>query len=114
MKQNSRLNLALVIVLGLWFFRPWLTFVFGAEMADITLDAFHLHANGEQRRQYRIFVWQHTHGSFLSHLSLDDLHREHDRVNLRTLGIDPEQTSVMGSLSLLPWSFMAGGERLKQ
>ena len=83
-------------------------------MADITLDAFHLRTNDEQQRQHRVFVWQHTHGSFLSHLSLDDLHREHDRVNLRTFGVESDKISGMGSWSLLPWSFMAGGERSKQ
>ena len=45
--------------------------------------------------EYRIKGRQHTQGSFLSHLSLDALHREQDRVNLRTLDFESEDTLVL-------------------
>lgn len=45
---NSRLYVILLTVVRLCLFCPWLTFIFGAKMADITLDTFHLHTNDEQ------------------------------------------------------------------
>lgn len=44
---------------------------------------------------------QHTHGSFLSHLSLDALHREQDRVNLHTPDSEPEEALVPASPSFV-------------
>ena len=51
--------------------------------------------------KYRIKGGQHTHGSFLSHLSLDALHREQERVNLRTLAFESEETLVLTSPSFV-------------
>lgn len=73
-------------------------------MANVTLDTFHLHymkKEDELQRQYRIKRRQHTHGSVLSHLSLEALHREQDRVNLRTPDSEPEEALVLASPSFV-------------
>lgn len=48
---------------------------------------------------YRIRRRQPTQGSCLSHLSLDALHREHDRVSLRTPDLEPDGPLVLVSPS---------------
>lgn len=77
-------------------FGSWLTLVFGAKMAKITLDAFNLYAGRDELNiQPCSAKNRYTHGSVLSHLSFDALHREHDKVNLRTLD------SESGGLTML-------------
>jgi len=49
---------------------------------------------------------QHTHGSVLSHLSLDALHREQDRVNLRTPDFEPGEALMLESLFILSGGMM--------
>ena len=102
-EQNSRLGIIIVIitVVRLCPLCPWLTFVFGTKMANVTLNAFNLHEKDELQGQYCIKRRQHTHGSVLSHLSLEALHREQDRVNLRTPDSKPEEALVLASPSFV-------------
>lgn len=45
MEQNPRLGIIVIFVVRLCPFCPWLTFIFGTELADITLYTFHLQEN---------------------------------------------------------------------
>ena len=82
-EQNPHLGSIFDTVARLCPFRSWLTFIFGTEMADVTLDTFHLDGSDQLQIEHGVTRRQHTHGSLLSHLSLDALHREQDDVNLR-------------------------------
>ena len=63
-------------------------------MTNVTLDTFHLDEKDELQCPNDTKGRQHTHGSFLSHLSLDALHREQERVSLRTPDSEPEEALV--------------------
>ena len=52
---------------------------------------------------------QYTHGSLVSHLSLDALHREQDRVYLRRLDFESEETLALLFPSFAVLSFLVGG-----
>ncbi len=77
-------------------------------MADVTLDTFYLDEKDELQRQYGIKRRQHTHGSFLSHLSLDARHREQDKVNLRAPDSEPEEALVPAVPSFVLRSTIVG------
>lgn len=73
----------IVVVDRLCPFRSWLTLIFGTKMADVTLDTFHLHSmwrRSVEISQYRVKRRQPTQATS----ELGCLHREQDRVNLRT------------------------------
>ena len=59
--------------------------------------------------KYHVERRQRTHGSSLSHLSLDARHREQDRVNLRTPDSEPEEALVLTSQSFVLRLAMIGG-----
>lgn len=52
-EQSSHLGNTVGIVVHLCPFRPRLTFILCAKMADLTLEAFHLHDEDGFRRLYR-------------------------------------------------------------
>ena len=94
-KQNLRLGSYIVIVVGLCLFGSWLTFIFGTKMANITLNTFNLQQEVSYDNSIVSNKRQYTHGSLVSHLSLDALHREQDRVYLRRLDFESEEALAL-------------------
>lgn len=91
------------VVFRLCPFGPWLTFIFGTKMADITSHAFHLYEQELATASIPHPTPEHTHGSSLSHLSLDALQREQDKVNLRVPDSEPPETLILAFPSRVLW-----------